>query len=93
MTFVWSRVQLFRARTIQIIRSHSLISSELSSEGTSMPTTPQVDSNPFVASKRGKYYYPSNCTKAKTLSISNMLYFKDKIGAEAAGFKAHLGCK
>ncbi len=52
----------------------------------------QVPEHAFVASKRGKYYYPSLCSKAKTLSIKNMLYFKDISAAEAAGFKASSGC-
>jgi hypothetical protein len=46
----------------------------------------------FVASKRGTYFYPVSCSKAKTLSSKNTLYFKDISAAEAAGFKAFSGC-
>ncbi len=51
-----------------------------------------VPTHAFVASKRGKYYYPSSCGKAKSLSVANVLYFKDISTAEAAGFKAYSGC-
>jgi hypothetical protein len=66
---------------------------ESSSKSPSIPDTSQLEQKPFVASKRGKYYYPSNCAKAKALSVNNMLYFKDKMSAEGAGFVAYLGCK
>jgi hypothetical protein len=48
--------------------------------------------HPFVASKRGTYYYPSSCSRARTLSVKNMLYFKDISAAEAAGYKPYSGC-
>ena len=46
----------------------------------------------FVASSRGKYYYPKSCSRAKTLSIKNMLYYKDKTTAEAAGYIEYSRC-
>jgi hypothetical protein len=52
----------------------------------------EIPDHAFVASKRGTYYYPSSCSKARTLSTSNMLYFKDISAAEAAGYKAYSGC-
>ena len=46
----------------------------------------------FVASKKGTYFYPISCSRAKSLSSKNTLYFKDISAAEAAGFKAFSGC-
>ena len=78
--------------TIQIIRSNQSNSLketlvEQTNEGNS-----QKEGFLFVASKRGVYYYPIKCSKAQALSVKNMLYFKDKLAAEAAGFKQYLGC-
>jgi hypothetical protein len=42
----------------------------------------------FVASKRGKYYYPVGSTAAAKLSASNRVYFRDASVAEQAGFRA-----
>jgi hypothetical protein len=93
MSFVWSRIQLLKGTTLQIIRTPVLMLPESAIKDVPKPHfSPEVQ-KAFVASKRGKYYYPTNCTKAKTLSVNNTLYFKDKMSAEGAGFKAYLGCK
>lgn len=50
------------------------------------------DKGSFVASSRGKYYYPVSCSKARGLSEKNKLFFDTKEEAEAKGFKAHSDC-
>jgi hypothetical protein len=92
-SFVWGRIQLLKVTTLQITRIPVPDSVDFVSKSVVNSVSSQVESKPFVASKRGKYYYPSNCSKVKALSSTNMLYFKDKMSAEAAGFKAYLGCK
>lgn len=74
--------------SVQIVKNqvHSVQVLPIGQEST------QVPEHAFVASKRGKYYYPSLCSKAKSLSIKNMLYFKDISAAEAAGYQAYSGC-
>jgi hypothetical protein len=90
--FILTKLHKGNQPSIQIIRKEAIFeASEMllleSKEGNE--ATSQF---PFVASKRGVYYYPINCSKAKTLSVKNMLYFKDKTAAERAGYKQNLGC-
>ena len=42
----------------------------------------------FVASKRGKKYYPVTSRSAQTLSPANRIYFRDAASAEAAGYES-----
>lgn len=90
--FILGRLHQSNQFTIQIIRK------EVISTSFEEPTLEAKEGNifnpqfPFVASKRGIYYYPVNCSKAKALSIKNMLYFKGKMEAEVVGYKPHSGC-
>lgn len=40
----------------------------------------------FVASVKGKYYYPLDCPLVETLSEKNKIYFSSKAEAEAKGY-------
>lgn len=40
----------------------------------------------FVASKRGKKYYPVNSASAQNLSLENRIYFPDEQSAQKAGY-------
>ena len=40
----------------------------------------------FVASKKGKKYYPLDSAGASQLSPNNLVYFSDSLAAEAAGY-------
>lgn len=65
-------------------------------ENLSNQNSNQNNSNPagsFVASKKGKKYYPTNCPAAKNLSQTNVIYFKDAAEAEAKGYTKASGCK
>jgi len=96
MFFVWNQIQNHSDQTLQVIRnapSTPLFEVEGVEKNPISTLNSLVGDYAFVASKRGKYYYPKACSKAKTLSIKNMLYFKDKMSAEAAGFIAYSGCK
>lgn len=59
------------------------------------PTEPLTGSQTglFVASKKGKKYYPINCAGAKSLSESNRIYFKDAAEAEAKGYTISTSCQ
>jgi len=46
----------------------------------------------YVASSRGKYYYPSNCSYAKQLSPANLLNFFSEEEAEKAGYQKSTRC-
>ncbi|MDD5760607.1 MAG: hypothetical protein PHF45_00900 [Candidatus Pacebacteria bacterium] len=47
---------------------------------------------PYVASSRGKYYYPVDCSLANTLKEENKIYFKSKEEAEANGYVYNTRC-
>jgi hypothetical protein len=92
MVFVFGNILQGEVITIQILRSQSKFEvQKVDFEQKSQEArVPQGFS--FVASKRGVYYYPINCSRAQALSVKNMLYFKDKTAAERAGYKAHKDC-
>ena len=46
----------------------------------------------FVASSRGKYYYPVSCKLAANLSPANLLHFSSKAEAEKAGYIYQTKC-
>ena len=83
---------------IREVSGHSLTLQIVKARQPEVPVAPsgdtgtQVQDHAFVASKRGTYYYPVGCSRARTLSVKNMLYFKDISAAEAAGYKAYSGC-
>ncbi len=56
-------------------------------------TTNQSSGLPFVASKKGKKYYPVGCPASKSLSKTNLIYFKDEIEAEAKGYSLSTSCQ
>ncbi len=92
MIFVLNALVKKESSTIQIIRQAHLNTVGQGSVMDGFGQKEQSSDLSFVASKRGVYYYPINCSKAKALSTKNMLYFKDKIDAEHAGYKAHKDC-
>lgn len=47
---------------------------------------------PFVASSRGKYYYPVDCNLADTLKEENKIYFKTSQEAENRGYIYNTRC-
>ncbi|MGE4554585.1 MAG: hypothetical protein AB7D02_00370 [Candidatus Paceibacterota bacterium] len=46
----------------------------------------------YVASSRGKYYYPLDCPLANNLSEKNKIYFSSKEEAEAKGYLYNEKC-
>jgi len=48
--------------------------------------------NGFVASKRGKYYYPNGCKLADGLSQTNLIYFDTEQEAINAGYIRQIKC-
>ena len=92
MGFVWNKILLREFNTIQILRLENRVGVfNIQEMMTISPNTILLE-NQYVASKKGKYFYPSNCSKAKSLSIKNMLYYKDKMTAQASGYIEYLGC-
>ncbi len=50
------------------------------------------DQSLFVASSRGKYYYPVDCSLSQNLSEKNKIYFSTKEEAEAKGYIYNTKC-
>lgn len=46
----------------------------------------------FVASKKGKNYYPADCPVRKTLSLANLIFFDTFEEAESKGYKLSTRC-
>ena len=66
--------------------------SELPSASTSISEKP-LTKGMFVASKRGKYYYPVDCYLANTLSEKNKIYFNSRAEAEKQGYIFNSRCR
>jgi len=47
---------------------------------------------PFVASSRGKYYYPVDCSLSNSLKEENKIYFKTRQEAESGGYIYNTRC-
>jgi hypothetical protein len=46
----------------------------------------------YFASKRGKKYYPIDCSAGKSIKIENRIYFKTSEEAEKAGYELSSSC-
>ena len=46
----------------------------------------------YVASSRGKYYYPNTCSLGKSLSPKNLIKFKTEKEAQNAGYVYNTRC-
>jgi hypothetical protein len=92
MGYIYKMRALHTQSTVQILRQNTQGNIEIHANDDLRSSTTKKTDNAFVASKKGVYYYPINCSKAQALSVKNMLYFKDKMGAEGAGYKPYLGC-
>lgn len=92
MMYIGIQIKFYDQRTVQIIRKNEQDKEVNFDKTNSFNNREQISDFLFVASKRGKYYYPIKCNKAQGLSPKNMLYFKDKTSAEDAGYKMISGC-
>lgn len=54
-------------------------------------TTSPVSRGKFVASSRGKYFYPVGSSRANSLSEQNKVYFDNEEEAKKQGFKPYIG--
>ncbi len=65
------------------LNEESTASNQLTTKGQSL----------FVASSRGKYYYPVDCSLAQNLSEKNKIYFQNKEEAESRGYIQNTKCE
>lgn len=65
------------------LNEESAASDQLTTKGQSL----------FVASSRGKYYYPVDCSLAQNLSEKNKIYFQSKEEAESRGYIQNTKCE
>ncbi|MCK4805581.1 MAG: hypothetical protein KAS91_00115 [Candidatus Pacebacteria bacterium] len=61
-------------------------------EPTINKTTITAKEFPFVASSRGKYYYPVDCNLSNSLKEENKIYFKTQQEAENRGYIYNTRC-
>jgi len=61
-------------------------------EPTIEKTTTEHKEFPFVASSRGKYYYPVDCSLANGLKEENRIYFKTQQEAKNNGYVYNTRC-
>lgn len=57
------------------------------------PITQEKEERGFVASSKGKYYYPIDCPLAKNLSEKNKIFFNTKEEAESKGYIFNPRCQ
>ena len=79
-------------RTEPIILEGVTPVSELSIKTPSTSKQAATGSGEYVASNRGKMYYPIDCSAANNLKVENKIYFKTIGEAEAAGYKRSSSC-
>ncbi|MGC8651033.1 MAG: hypothetical protein ACP5RX_00140 [Minisyncoccia bacterium] len=65
---------------------------ETSNISSSMASSSSNLSNLYVASSKGKYYYPIDCPLVDNLSEKNKIYFSTKEEAESKGYILNHKC-
>ncbi len=71
----------------------ALGSAKLLVKPTPKDSTPVKTINNFFASKKGKKYYPVNCSAGKTIKQENRVYFDTRELAEKAGYTLSSSCR
>ncbi len=89
---------IFQEANISKIEEILKVQNELNKKEVQAVTIPQssedaVNSGRYVASSRGKKYYPEDCSAAKSLSSSNLIYFTSQEEAEANGYSKSASCE
>ncbi|MDQ3245121.1 MAG: hypothetical protein M3P22_02150 [bacterium] len=59
----------------------------------SVSESPSLKSGNFLASKRGKKYYPISCSAGKSIKQENRIYFETREDAEHKGYSISGSCK
>ena|SRR5258706_2684595 len=72
-----------------IIQTAAVLNTQKSSGSPKMANT---SGGAFVASSRGKKYYPVDCNAASSLSEANKIYFATAQEAEAKGYSLSSSC-
>ncbi len=65
---------------------------DLSLQANLTSLTKNSENGDYVASNRGRMYYPTSCGAASSLKPENKIYFKTSLEAEAAGYKRSTAC-
>ena len=60
---------------------------------SSVANASQTTGGAFLASKRGKKYYPRGCSAGKNIVEGNRIYFADTAEAEKAGYTQSTSCQ
>lgn len=71
-------------------QAQSLVANTASAVSTPKVTSPS--SKAFVASRKGKKYYPAGCAGAASLKEDNKVFFSTEAEVEAAGYSKSSGC-
>ncbi len=74
-----TKMEVLKVNTVKITTTTTLDLEKILSSG-------------FLASKRGKYYYPVGCKLADGLSKANLIYFESEEKAIEAGFIRQIKC-
>lgn len=56
------------------------------------PSAEIYEKGNYLASKRGKKYYPVDCPAANNIKVENRLYFKTATEAESKGYSLSSSC-
>lgn len=65
---------------------------DLSLQANLTSLTKNSENGDYVASNRGRMYYPVSCGAANNLKQENRIYFQTAIEAETAGYKRSTAC-
>lgn len=75
-----AKMETAKAKTVKSVTTTTLLDLE------------KVSSSGFLASKRGKYYYPVGCKLAEGLSKANLIYFESEEKAIEGGYIRQIKC-
>jgi hypothetical protein len=71
----------------------SVIKAQSTQSNIVTTSSPKPQNEGYFASKRGKKYYPSDCSAGKTIKMENRIYFATEADAIARGFLRSTSCR
>ncbi len=77
----------------QIIKANNAIQVNSSQPTSSDGDASSTSAGSYVASSRGKKYYPVDCSAAASLSENNKVYFGSQEEAESSGYTKSSSCE
>jgi hypothetical protein len=83
----------YQASALATEAEAAVINTQSTVSNTVTTSSKKPSNEGYFASKRGKKYYPSDCSAGKTIKMENRIYFATEADAVARGFEKSTSCR